>query len=231
MAPLAREYPGLFFGRPTVEAVLGTAGQEVATHTYSHFYCDEPGATPEQFSSDLACARYIGAELGIQYRSIVFPRNQVKDEYLPTLTEAGVRVYRGNPRHPLYSNGHRTPGGIFGRAIRFADAWIDLTGPHDGSPAKRDRVLDVPASMFLRPWSRRFQNLEPLRLMRVKKAMTEAASRGKVFHLWWHPHNFGLNIENNLHMLESILKHYQLLCDSHGMRSLCMSDFEQNEGI
>ena len=225
IASQAREYPGLFFGQPTVKIIRDTPGQEVATHTYSHFYCGEAGATPEQFSADLACAKYIGDELGITYRSIVFPRNQVREEFLPTLRGAGISVFRGNPRHWLYRDGHITPGGAAGRAVRFADTWLNLTGTHVGVPAVRNGTHDVPASMFFRPWSEKLQGFDSIRLERMKRAMSDAASRGENFHLWWHPHNFGVNTDQNLHMLEMVLQHFRNLRDTHGMRSMCMSDF------
>ena len=41
--------------------------------------------------------------------------------------------------------------------------------------------------------------------------MTEAANNKKVYHLWWHPHNFGYSLEENLFFLEIILKHYKKL--------------------
>lgn len=231
LASQAREYPGLFFGQPTVKRILDTPGQEVATHTYSHFYCSEPGAAPEQLAADLACAKYIGEELGITYQSIVFPRNQVREEFLPTLRDAGISVFRGNPSHWLYRDGHITPGGVAGRAIRFADTWVNLTGNHGSVPDTRNGIHDLPASMFLRPWSKKLRSLDLMRLARIKHAMSDAASRGENFHLWWHPHNFGVNTEQNLHMLDLVLQHFKSLRDTHGMQSMCMSDFVSAEAL
>src|SRR5437763_5140944 len=37
----------LHFAPSLIRAVAATAGQEVATHTFSHFYCLEPGQTTE----------------------------------------------------------------------------------------------------------------------------------------------------------------------------------------
>ena len=48
---VVEENPKLFFARPLVERILATPGQELSTHTYSHFYCGEVGATPEHRSS------------------------------------------------------------------------------------------------------------------------------------------------------------------------------------
>lgn len=221
---LARDYPRLFFARPLVEEILATPGQELGTHSYSHFYCGEAGATPEQFAADLICAKQMLGELGAQCRSLVFPRNQVKKEFVAELEQAGIMAYRGNPNHWLYRDGHRTPGGMAGRALRFSDSWLPLTGAHTTRPKLENGVVNVPASLFLRPWSRRLDSLESLRLTRLKQAMTRAARSGGVCHLWWHPHNFGINTEQNLKALESLLQHFQGLRDSYGMHSLSMGD-------
>jgi hypothetical protein len=66
--------------------------------------------------------------------------------------------------------------------------------------------------------------LEPLRLRRIKKSMTHEAKRGEVFHLWWHPHNFGIHQEENFRNLEEILRHFTALQTKYGMQSASMSD-------
>ena len=38
--------------------------------------------------------------------------------------------------------------------------------------------------------------------------MNEAARRGELFHLWFHPHNFGINLEKNIQMLSAVLVHF-----------------------
>jgi hypothetical protein len=225
MDGLVREHPRMFFARPLVEQILETNGQELATHTYSHFYCNEAGATPEQFAADLACARSMVAEMGVTFRSIVFPRNQVVDDFLSVLPDAGIQVYRGNAQHWLYRNGDAVAGGIAGRAIRFADACLPLSGQRTVGERRKGKLLNLPASLFLYPSSTRPRALLALRLYRVKQAMTAAARRGGIFHLWWHPHNFGADLEENLALLEAILRHYRFLSDTYGMQSRCMADF------
>jgi peptidoglycan/xylan/chitin deacetylase (PgdA/CDA1 family) len=222
---LITQNPKLFFARPLVRRILDTPGQEIASHSYSHFYCGVAGATPEQFAADLVCAREVAADLGVNYRSFVFPRNQVQDSYLEVLTKFGYRVYRGNPPNWLYASGHKVAGGIFGRSMRFADAYVPLTGPNLARPTPRAGLMNCSASAFLRPWSRRLSAFEPLRLRRIKQSMLAAALGGETFHLWWHPHNFGVNIEENLAVLESILQYYRVLHDQYGMQSVCMGDW------
>jgi hypothetical protein len=221
---VAREYPKLFFARPLVEQILSTPGQELATHTYSHFFCDEEGATPEQFTADLVCARHVASDMGVDYRSLVFPRNQVRPEYVEVLANSGIQVYRGNQDHWLYRNGHYAPCGLAGRAVRLADSYLTLTGIQITQPYTSNDLTNLPASHFFRPWSHRLAMLEPLHLTRLKRAMTEAARSDSVCHLWWHPHNFGVNVEQNLAALESLLQHYLVLKDQYGLQSVCMRD-------
>jgi peptidoglycan/xylan/chitin deacetylase (PgdA/CDA1 family) len=223
----ARDNPNLFFARPLVQRILETPGQEVASHSYSHFYCAEPGATPEQFAADLDCAKDIAGELNIRFRSFVFPRNQIRRTFLPELPKAGIHAYRGTPSHWVYRDGDSVPGGFAGRAVRFADTWLPLTGIRISRVRHHDELTDVPADLFLRPWSPRTALFEPLRRARIKRCMTLAAETGGSFHLWWHPHNFGLNVERNIEVLESILKHYLRLRDEYGMQSTTMFDATQ----
>ena len=225
MDALVKEHPKLFFARPLVEHILATEGQELATHTYSHFYCNEAGAAPDQFAADLECARTIAADMGVSLSSLVLPRNQIHEKFLAVLPQAGIQAYRGNAEHWLYRNGAAVPGGIAGRVVRFADACIPLSGERSASEQHRGGLVNVPASLFLYPWSARRHVLLAMRLHRLKQAMTSAARAGEIFHLWWHPHNFGVNIEENLALLEAVLRHYRVLADGYGMQSQCMADF------
>ncbi len=223
---VVRENPKLFFARPLVEQILDTEGQELATHTYSHFYCGEAGATPEQFAADVICQQSIFSEYGIKATSLVLPRNQVKEDYLRIAAAYGITAYRGNQDHWLYRDGHFTPYGSIGRLVRKTDGYLPLSGDHVSYPEQcvvAGVPVNVPASCFLRP-STNFRILDSLHLLRVKRGMLEAARTDGIFHLWWHPHNFGTNLEQNLSNLESLLKFYLFLADKYGMRSVAMAD-------
>lgn len=226
---MAQAHPRLFFARPLVEQILETPGQELASHTYSHYLCNEEGASPDQFAADMACATDIAADLGIELRSLVMPRNQIHPRYLDRLSKLGIRVVRGNADHWLYRNGHQAPGGIAGRAVRLADAWLPLHSATVQAGRFENDLINVPASLFLRPWSRTLAGLEALRMHRLQTSMTQAARSDGVFHLWWHPHNFGVNQAENLRFLDGVLQHYARLRGEFGMRSMAMRDFEQSQ--
>lgn len=228
-ANMARSHPRLFFARPLVEQILATPGQELASHTYSHYLCNEEGAAPAQFAADMRCAAAIASELGVTLKSLVLPRNQVHDAYLGRLPESGIRVFRGNSDHWLYRNGHQAPCGLAGRAVRLVDAWFPLRCATSRVGLAPGGLVNVPASMFLRPWSKRLAWFEPMRMQRMCGAMTDAARSGGVFHLWWHPHNFGINQAENLGVLEALLKHYARLRDDYGMTSMTMHEFAKSQ--
>ena len=54
--------------------------------------------------------------------------------------------------------------------------------------------------------------------------MTYAAKNNELFHLWWHPHNFGKDIETNMVFLMKILEHYKKLNVNYNMQSLNMGE-------
>jgi hypothetical protein len=54
--------------------------------------------------------------------------------------------------------------------------------------------------------------------------MTYAAKSNKVYHLWWHPHNFGADMNANIEFLEKILSHFSQLQKTYRMQSLNMQE-------
>ena len=58
----------------------------------------------------------------------------------------------------------------------------------------------------------------------IKSEIQKAAQNGEVYHLWWHPHNFGIHQEANFKFLESILKHYQYLNVTYQFSSCTMAE-------
>jgi peptidoglycan/xylan/chitin deacetylase (PgdA/CDA1 family) len=206
-----------------VEKIARTPGQELATHTFSHFYCLEPGQTEAEFRADLDAARRVGASFGDVTKSIVFPRNQYNERYRSALKAAGVVAYRSNGPHWAYRPSvSREPR--WKRAARLVDAYAPLSGARATRVRpSADGLVDVPASAFLRPYSPGLRRLDGARFRRLSRAMTEAARRGETFHLWWHPHNFGTNLRENMAFLSRLLDHFDALRRREGMESVTMN--------
>jgi hypothetical protein len=109
------------------------------------------------------------------------------------------------------------------RAFRLGDSYLPIGGAHVCSPEVVEGLVDVASSRFLRP-VRKAGALEKLRLSRITSAMETAARSGRVFHLWWHPHNFGVNLEENLSFLSAVLDQFGDLNRRYGMRSMSMAE-------
>ena len=105
------------------------------------------------------------------------------------------------------------------------DAYLDLSGPNSYPPPEgKSTPVNIPASRFLRSYSRKFSLFEGLRAYRITSAMERAARNGQIYHLWWHPKQFGIHLAENLAFLETILVKYKELERHLGMRSLNMGE-------
>jgi peptidoglycan/xylan/chitin deacetylase (PgdA/CDA1 family) len=209
------------YGLSLIQQIQQYPGQEIATHTFSHYYCLE-NASLKSFEADLVAAKNIAAIHGVELKSIIFPRNQYSSEHISICKKLGFIAYRGNEQSVIYTP--RSNGSLNKaiRAVKFADSYVNLTGHHTFRIKGTEGIINLPASGFLRPISTKTRILDSLRLQRIKASMTYAAKRGEAYHLWWHPHNFGINLDQNLSFLEEILKHFQDLQQRFGMQSKSM---------
>jgi peptidoglycan/xylan/chitin deacetylase (PgdA/CDA1 family) len=214
------------FAPALVELIAATPQQEVASHTFSHYYCREAGQTAATFSADIAAAIRIAADRGLTTRSLVFPRNQWHPDYLAVLAEHGITAYRGNEHGWLYAATDGVGQNVMRRMGRLLDSYINLSGHHTYALESCAGKLpfNFPASRFLRPHDPRLAWLDGLRLRRITHAMRHAAKRHEVFHLWWHPHNFGIDTDQNIRFLERVLDEFERLRRRYGMRSMGMAE-------
>lgn len=222
----------LHFAPSLVRAVAAAPRQEVGSHTFSHYYCLEPGQTVGQFEADLRSAVAIAEARGIRLRSLVLPRHQVRDDYLPAIARAGFRVHRTNEANPFSrprASG-RDPAWV--RGMRLLDSYLPITGsntvPWSATAPDDVGLVDVRESRFLRPASARLSALEPLRRARIAGAMRSAARHGRIFHVWWHPHNFGVRTDEHLANLRTLLETFASLRDRYGFESLTMGEVAES---
>jgi len=213
------------YGSSLIKKILSIPNQELATHTFSHYYCLEPGQTIEQFNKDLAAATRIHQREGNDPVSIVFPRNQYSDEYLSICKANNIVCYRGNYSSWIYKPEAKSTESSWKRMIRIADTYLPISG-NKFVYASEDLpgMMNIPGSCFLRPYNKRLSFLEPLRLRRIKNEMNAAGKNNAIYHLWWHPHNFGKDMEKNFAILEDILDHFEKLQKKSGMVSMNMRE-------
>lgn len=225
--PEARETPeSIFFAPSLIRQIAESAHQEIGTHSFSHYYALEPGQNVDMFRQDLRSACAAAEPFGLQLRSLVFPKNQCNEEYLGVCSELGMTSYRGTPSSWAYrATRDATYRAPHKRLTRLLDAYLPLSRACYPMPApSADLPLNIPASRYLRPHSRLLMHLETMRLWRIKRELTAAASTGQIYHLWWHPHDFGADLALNLAFLRKILEHYRQQRDRYGLESLNMSE-------
>ncbi|MCH2110786.1 MAG: polysaccharide deacetylase family protein [Polyangiaceae bacterium] len=220
------ERHALYFAPELLHEIKKTRGQEIASHSFCHFDALDRGHHPKGFEADLQVAREIAKAQGIHLGSYVFAFNRINSEYLSLLKHNGFNSYRGTEKSWAY-RALKDPLLVPAqRLYRLVDAHLNLSGfhnyqllqPRDGEP------LNLPASRFLRPITSINRPFQRLRMRRIHQALENAARSNKIFHLWWHPHNFSENLEANLEMLTEVLRQFKKLEKSYQIRSMNMSE-------
>ena len=62
-----------FYAPSLIRQIAETPGQEIGSHTFCHYYCQENGQTAQQFAADLRAAKKIAAAKGYDVKSLVLP--------------------------------------------------------------------------------------------------------------------------------------------------------------
>lgn len=216
----------LYFVPEIFKQLEGLNGIEIGSHTYSHFFCWEKGQTIEQFSEDLRQNIKVASRFNCILSSLVFPRNQVSPEYLKIAKANGFTAYRGNAKS-FFNEPKSALSMYVMKLLRFFDSYFCLSGHNSYKYEEVENInglWNIRASCFFRPYNDRLRFLEKLKLNRICKEIEYAAKRGEIYHLWWHPHNFGANMKENLSELETVLKCFRECSKKYGMKSYTMSE-------
>ncbi|MEM7550851.1 MAG: polysaccharide deacetylase family protein [Bacteroidota bacterium] len=213
---------------PSIAAqILNTKGQELGSHSYAHFYCNEPGQTPSQFYYDAKSWNKAASKFGISARSLVFPRNQFNNKYLNECEKAGIKIVRTNPKDWWWQINSTENESFWKRLNRGSDAYLSLGGKTTfdlKEVKKKGGVYLLPASRLFRPYNPKELFLNNWKIKRIKSEMTIAAKNNECYHLWWHPHNFARHPEQNLKDLSEILNHFTELKSEYDFQSLNMNE-------
>ena len=209
-----------FYAPSLLQTIAAVPGQEIGSHTFSHYYCREAGQTPEQFAEDMAAAKAIAGDHGYDLTSVILPRNQCEPEYTDILRQAGFTAYRDEENDWIYN---KVKSGLLFKVLRTLDMYLPLTGQGGYTPKCEGGIWNLTGSRMFRP-IRSHLPLERLKIRRIKRQMLHAAKNGLTFHLWWHPHNVGVRTEEHLKQLDEIFSYYEELKETYGMRSLNMRE-------
>lgn len=217
--------PEVHFAPELIRLILQTPGQELASHSFAHYYTLMRGQSPEQFREDLKATQKIaGDKFGQRLSSLVFPRNHLNELYLKICLEEGYTDVRGNPKNWFWQETQYE--NLSKKLFRSADCFLPMgertSFSGDEMVLIPDEPLIIPASRILRPFYKNNFFMNTLRIKRIKAEMSYAAKNQEVYHLWWHPHNFGNDPVGAMLELDEIISHFLMLKSKYGMESLSM---------
>jgi len=121
----------LHYAKSIISKIRENGNHEIGTHTFGHYNCLAEGQKLEDFDADIAASKKIANNLGIEIKSIVFPKNEVNKEYLNVCRKHGIITYRGSEKHIVYDPdlpNKRKKSLIFYRFIRLMDGYFNITG-------------------------------------------------------------------------------------------------------
>jgi len=186
----------LHFGAGAVHAIHDTPGQELGTHTFSHILMREPGISADDVRLDLQAAASLWRErFGAAPVSLVFPKNQIAFDSV--VRDCGIRIWRGTEGPWYFDRNDARRISPLSRGLRLIDAvnpFVCRASPVQGNVTR--------SSLFLRT------NLpRPAWALHVARIRRELAAlrAPQVFHLWWHPHNLGVQTRTRIGRVEQIL--------------------------
>ena len=222
----------LHYGDQLIRHILATPHQELASHTFAHYYCNEAGQTLEQFRDDLRAAQRAALKYDKTLRSLVFPRNQFNESYLRVCAQEGFISVRDNPRDWFWNINSTQNESYLKRLNRGLDAYLPIGKQNTYSPESLKPTpnlpLCIPASRLLRPYNPKEFFLNSMKISRICSEMDRAASRGEVYHLWWHPHNFGKYPAQSMKGLRDIIQQFRQLRDKGKMESRTMEEVAES---
>ena len=220
---------GCLFAPELVQKIIDTQGQELASHTFAHYYTMEKGHRKHFFRADLMASKKIAKEkFGKDLTSLVFPRNQYSSGAIEVAGELGFSAVRTNPSDWFWKKPEKRDW--LKKIWRASDSVLSLGNSTSYALNKRNgyKPLSLPASRFLRPFHPRLGLLNQLKIDRIKKEITFAAKRNQIYHIWWHPHNHGNFPDQSLREVAQILDHFSACRDQYGMQALSMNSVTRN---
>ena len=215
------------YGLSLIKKIAESPFQEIGTHTFSHFTRWGDEQDEKILIEDLKAAKRAAARIGLDLKSLVFPWNYFNESCISACFKAGVESFRGSkdifdwgPMKNLSAN-H-----LVNKVKRTLESYLPFSNSHtfDLKSVSKSFPYNIPHSRFLKPYSRRLRFLEPLKIQKIKSDLNYAARTGSIYHMYFHPHNFGVNQEKNMGMFKVIAEHFAELSEKYGMKSMNMME-------
>ena len=216
----------MLFGNKLVQLVKNAEGQEIGTHTFTHYYCDKKDSNIKDFLYEMDTASLIMKKKGYgECNSVVFPRNQVSECYVHVLPQ-NIYAFRGSI--PGYIDKLKKKNRRLGTLVWYLDHYLPLqNSAYSLNEIKKGKKYDIKLSRLFKAYKEKYRFAEKMKIWRYKKEMEYAAKKGKVYHICWHPHNFSRCTDRNFEQLEDLLIKFKVLEEKYGMVSMNMDELRR----
>lgn len=192
--------------------------QELGCHTLTHIYVNQKPAGRQELADELDLFLELFEDLKLpRPRSFVYPK--AYQAHFDLLAERDFYAYRG-PEDRWYEH---LPGRIPAAGFRIADSIAGITPQVRRCEYYSHNLWMVPASQFYSPFmgAGRYVPLTS-RVRTAIAGLNHAARHGGVYHLWTHPFNLGLHIDELLGGLRQVFNHAGCLRREGGLQTASM---------
>lgn len=204
-----------WYGKDIVESIKNCrVHQEIGSHSFSHVIFGDRGCTYDVATTEIAAAKRLATEFGIELKSFVYPRNS--EGYHRVLYEHGFICYRGKTNF-WYD---KLPNKL-SRLAHFADQFFAIPPPSITPCFHHEGLVNIPDSMFYMPTDG-IRKVIPInsRVSKAIRGLDRAVRNKEIFHLWFHPFNVGSNSRKLLDGLERIIT-YAVSLREKGKLTVC----------
>ena len=180
-----RERPDFRFGPELVRGIVeAEPNHEVACHTFSHVLFGDDRVTEDIARGELRAAVDAGTRFGIEYSTLIFPRNSVGHRDL--LGEFGFMCYRSRrarPSNALSRVGEKLLSTIAPDRIPLVTPSVDEHG-----------LVDIPPSLYLFGFEgtprtvAEAVGVDPI-VRQAVRGIDRASREDGIFHVWLHPND------------------------------------------
>lgn len=181
---------------------------EIGSHTYNHIFCQE--ISNELIEKDFSLMKNVEKINFVDFKSIVFPRNQYNRTNLNLLKKNNYTHYRSVlEKWYLKTSKHENESKIKRNLIRIFEM---LPFNRDAMITSNNKLTSISDSRFFRffPTSLLGKTISKFYLMILKHELRQCLKRGNLYHIWFHPHNI-IKKPNGLKELDSFIKYFNKL--------------------
>lgn len=181
---------------------------EIGSHTYNHIFCEE--SSIELIEEDFLLIKNIAKDNSIDFKSIVFPRNQYNKANLDLIKANNYTHYRSVlEKWYLKTNKYSKENKIKRNLIRIFDM---LPFNRDAIVGSQNELISISDSRFFRFFPPSFigKIISKIYLIVLMYELRQCIKRGNLYHIWFHPHNI-IKKPNGLKELDLFLKYFKKL--------------------